>query len=592
MNWALLYGFFGMLSSVGFAAGELSTDILPEKIALALQQQVGEFVGFLKSSKGSSSSKCITRVSLSSAPPFADLYYTKYLMVDLEFPENPRQSQKNLFVWKQMNEEKKRYKNYQPFLKYWIHDEYLKIQQRPDGRWVLVESFKYQEGEKRVYTSLILNSNLTMNSIELSDGSRCELSSNTEAGAVLDFLPQEKVEIDSSSEVEYLTSYSTELRMLEMIQSARHEILAAYYIVNDNKDSETKKFFASLMEAATRGVKVKLLVDGIGMGPIFSIQSETLNLLKGAGVEVRIFHDKLDPNGLLNVRHRMHDKLLLADDQVIIGSSNIWSMSFYDYLKESDIWIKGVALRDARVHFFSFWESSEVWERPLTFNSKDYSNYIAENKFYKNQFKENVERDIFHVSEVRYVHDGVDKKTDQGTYTEILKLIQEAKKKADIVNSYVIPVPSLLQALKEAVQRGVQINVYTNSDDMLGSEFPLLAKAYNEKLPLLKEAGVSVWEYASQQMLHGKFVVIDDEKVYIGSQNLDPIAIEKNTENGIIAYDREGMFVKRLNLEIDHIRKFSMKVIHQNMFLIQPSRSCKACGWLDHLLYPLLESIL
>jgi cardiolipin synthase C len=574
--------FFGLNSF----ASELVTDLLPNEIANRWIQYSSEDSFDVYGRWADSNGSCTLKIRVTERPNFADLNYTKYITVDLESNDIKK---KNLFVWKMKETDEKVYfKNYVPFLKYWVEDEYQQIKQI-DKNWVITESFK--DKSKRKTISLELNPTWFPKRLQLDEDTICELK--TVSPGFTHYLISENetvpaVNLDQSAWVKYL--YNTEQQINQMIYQAEHEILAAYYIVWENTDQDGKNFIANLMSAALRGVKVKLLVDGIGMGPVFSIQSETLDILKGAGVEVKVFHDKWDPVGMVNLRHRMHDKLLIADDQMLIGSSNIWWLSFNNVLKENDLWVKGSAVRDARVHFFEYWDSSDVWERPFTFSSDAYYSYIARNlkrglsRNYKTQ-------DAVYVPYARYVRDKIDKNEDEGTYAEVLKLIKNAKARVDIVNSYVIPTQSLTKTLNEATQNGTAVRIFTNSDEILAQEFSALAIAYDKSLPALRDTGAELWE-TDFQMVHGKYLVADDQWVYFGSQNLDRIAIEKNTENGIVIHDPTGDFVSSLYQDISFIRNESRIVAKDKRFQIPMPRNCKSCNFFDYILYPFIESIL
>ena len=129
-----------------------------------------------------------------------------------------------------------------------------------------------------------------------------------------------------------------------------------------------------------------------------------------------------------------------------------------------------------------------------------------------------------------------------------MALIDNAKTEVILVSAYLIPTPELEGAIERAERRGVQVRILTNS---LRSNNHLAAhSAYRGHLQRLVSQGSDLHEvrvdaadrslYMEEPVrdkrlgLHAKIMVIDDDRVFVGSSNLDPRSLKLNTEVGLI----------------------------------------------------------
>ena len=105
-----------------------------------------------------------------------------------------------------------------------------------------------------------------------------------------------------------------------------------------------------------------------------------------------------------------------------------------------------------------------------------------------------------------------------------MSLIREAHISLDIYNEEMND-RSVEDALKEVAERGVKVRVVmTNSSKW--------AEAFRE----LSSAGVQVRTFAEEAPLyiHAKMILVDNRKVFIGSENFSTTSLERNRELGLI----------------------------------------------------------
>jgi putative cardiolipin synthase len=128
-------------------------------------------------------------------------------------------------------------------------------------------------------------------------------------------------------------------------------------------------------------------------------------------------------------------------------------------------------------------------------------------------------------------------------------LMLTARQEVMITNAYIIPDPRFVADLATLTARGVRVRVLTNS--LASHDVPAVNSHYEAwRLPLLR-AGVELHELKPQPALqvsqvdtapvqsgfvglHTKAMVIDRERSFVGSMNLDPRSEVLNTEMGVI----------------------------------------------------------
>ena len=130
----------------------------------------------------------------------------------------------------------------------------------------------------------------------------------------------------------------------------------------------------------------------------------------------------------------------------------------------------------------------------------------------------------------------------------IVKIFNNASNEVLIVSAYLIPTSRLESIVDQAIDRGVRIRILTNS---IASNNHLAAhSAYRNHVNTLLGHGAELHEVRTDAedrhiymlspvetkalALHAKALVIDHEKVFIGSANLDPRSLRLSTEMGLL----------------------------------------------------------
>jgi putative cardiolipin synthase len=148
---------------------------------------------------------------------------------------------------------------------------------------------------------------------------------------------------------------------------------------------------------------------------------------------------------------------------------------------------------------------------------------------------------------------------------ELSGMLDGARREIVIAFAYLVPTAQLEDAVRCAVSRGVSVRMLTNS---LRSNNHLAAhSAYRNHIRTLLGHGASLHEVRIDARdrglymlapidrktlsLHAKALVVDDDRVFIGSANLDPRSMRINTEMGLLVESRSLNAALRTALDVD-----------------------------------------
>jgi cardiolipin synthase len=275
-----------------------------------------------------------------------------------------------------------------------------------------------------------------------------------------------------------------------------------------------------LIEAAQRGVKITVSLDGFGCG---ELSTEFLAALSNAGVRLQIF----DPAPLtLGIRtnwfRRLHRKIVVVDGEVaFLGGINFSADHLADFGPEAkqdySVEVRGPVVVD--IHHFALLQAGRPGRAKYWWQRR--RNRRAELAFSE------------HDGQVRLIYrDNREHRTDiEEVY---LQGLRRAKHRVVIANAYFFPGYRLLREIRNAARRGVEVRlILQGQPDMLIAKLAArMTYAY-----LLKD-GVTIYEYCDRP-LHGKVALIDEQWSTVGSSNLDPLSLSLNLEANVLIRDRE-----------------------------------------------------
>lgn len=370
---------------------------------------------------------------------------------------------------------------------------------------------------------------------------------------------------------------------LALVEHATASLDAMYFIWQ--KDLSGILLLDRIIAAADRGVRVRLIVDDL---PLASTDRNLAALCLHPNIDLKIFNPVGVRKGgrssmmefLVGLRHynrRMHNKLLVADNHLAIaGGRNIGDAYFglsqeYNF-RDLDVLVSGQVVTELSDSFDVYWNSEAAYPaRYLSSRARDrHLEWIRNNQNrYLGKHKETIDaysiepaawEKTFRDLAARMVAGNAQVVQDEpiaidGEAVRVVDIIEHltadtpAKHEVLISSPYMIPTGSFLDDLREATGEGVEVKIITGS---LGSNNHTPAHAFYRKYRTrILKTGAQVYEFhhepspeirdevdtppvrAQFVSMHTKAFVGDRDRCFIGSLNLDPRAVELNTENGL-----------------------------------------------------------
>lgn len=362
--------------------------------------------------------------------------------------------------------------------------------------------------------------------------------------------------------------------------------------------------FRRILEAADRGVKIRLLIDDA-----FTTGENNLiyALDQHPGIEFRIYnpfrhrYDSMALRELMNLGefsrldHRMHNKVMIADSRAaIIGGRNLADEYFGHHesgnFRDMELLCSGPVVQDLSRCFDAYWNSnwsfpaSRILNKPSAKNDLSHTRTRLQETASTGLQEDPAARRNRWIEMTRLAMDGkatllVDEPALLNPAREeelpdqlsnaLLPWIDRAEKELILVSAYLIPTPELEAAVERAENRGVEVRILTNS---LRSNNHISAhSAYRHHLRRLIGHGAELHEVRSMAKdrsrymlmpvdekhlgLHAKLLLIDDRYAFIGSANLDPRSLHLNTEIGLMIDSPEINHQLRELLTLDFHRR-------------------------------------
>jgi len=373
---------------------------------------------------------------------------------------------------------------------------------------------------------------------------------------------------------------------LALVDSARSTLDLQYYVWAG--DTSGVLLMTRVVAAADRGVKVRMIIDDLDTmmkdadtrkvrdSPIAKID-------RHPNIAIRLFnpwHNRSlvgrgveSAGDLARLNHRMHNKLFVADNRVaIVGGRNIGAeylglnpkYNFYDL----DVLGVGPMARQGSAVFDRYWNSPlvvEVDRLGLEATPGDLPEMMAKAsarlalapelaRFPLAPQDWTAELDALRATlepgHSRVVAD----QPGEGSVRHwmpraIATLIRTAKRELLIANAYIIPDQDMIELLRGLIAHGVTVRILTNS--LATTDVPAVNSHYKLWRRDLIEAGVELHELRPDAALkataadtppissafmglHAKAIVLDRERVFVGSMNLDPRSVGVNSEMGVV----------------------------------------------------------
>jgi putative cardiolipin synthase len=347
-------------------------------------------------------------------------------------------------------------------------------------------------------------------------------------------------------------------------------------------DATGLQLLRELRDAAARGVRVRLLVDDL-----YAVEQDALlaSLAARPNMEVRMFNPLpvrdgtmaqrvlLSLNELSRINRRMHNRLFVADNSLAVTGGRNIADEYFDRSEpanfiDMDVLAAGAVVQQLSQVFDRYWNSRHAWPIERLAGSRldagsadalidataplqpvDGIDALGQTAVSAQLAHGRLE--LFGADAAVLADDPakIDQADEDATEGQVarghLAMLDEARSDILISSPYVVPGKAQLAALDNARQRSVKVSVMTNS--LSTTDEPLVHTGYARHRDALLKMGVSLYELmplavksaaasatGSMGRLHAKLSVVDGQRVFIGSMNLDRRSARCNTEMGLV----------------------------------------------------------
>jgi putative cardiolipin synthase len=368
---------------------------------------------------------------------------------------------------------------------------------------------------------------------------------------------------------------------------AEKSIDVQYYMFH--QDTVGQLLIHKLLQAADRGVRVRMLIDDIYGSDADDVWTA---LDAHPHIDVRLFNPFARNSAkalqfitrFKDVNYRMHSKTFTVDNQVtIVGGRNIGD-EYFDAdpnlaFTDLDLLAVGTAVPEVSKEFDQYWNSeyaypASVLSSPaspeqladLKTKMDRFSRQEAAAKYIDALKNSDLAKSLRAGSaklkwgQAKVLHDSSEKKAhDENWKTELLisQLWPYMEKVTDeliIVSPYFVPGKKGADALCMLSEKGVTVRILTNS--LASNDVSAVHAGYSKYRKQLLKAGVVLYELdeeirhkqekkftwlpgLSKSSLHAKTMALDRRAMFVGSMNLDQRSLHINNEIGILFLNPE-----------------------------------------------------
>lgn len=370
---------------------------------------------------------------------------------------------------------------------------------------------------------------------------------------------------------------------IQMIHQAKDRIVLTTFDIRDGESC--RDIFSSLVEAADRGVKVRILVDGLS--GVAHMSGNPVFYAAGShpGIEIK-FYNVPNPLKPWTFNGRMHDKYLIIDNSLLLlGGRNTYDYFLGEYNQDKlsydrDVLIyhapgkensgqSGVLSQTYR-YFEEIWTSEyckTVFKNPSWFMKqkipgalnqlKDHYRVLAAKNPDLTSPGKDYTKETVPISKATLISNPIHIfAKEPWVWYQVQYLMEHAENKVMIHTPYAALSRDMYQGMEAIASNVPSVKLLLNATSV--GDNIMASSDYTRNRKKILNTGVSLYEYFGDRSSHGKSFLIDDRLSLIGSYNLDMRSTYLDTET-IIVIDGEELN-RQLGACIDVLAASSLKV--------------------------------
>lgn len=406
----------------------------------------------------------------------------------------------------------------------------------------------------------------------------CNVCAQTSDSLIVENLRDEGITFSHNNSVTLLMSGQEKFDdMFQAIRQARSSVHLEYF--NFRNDSIASLLFRLLAQKAKEGVEVRALFDGFGNDSNNRpLKRKHLKQMRSVGIEIYEF-DPVNFPWVNHVFHRDHRKIVVIDGKIAYtGGMNVADY----YINGTEVvgeWrdmhcrIEGDEVNTLQKIFLRMW--NKVTGQNV-YGAKYYRGYHGAD------YITGLKPDTCCTAGKKMV--GIINREPRVTNKIIRKFytdaINEAKDSIKLVNPYLTLNNTLKRALRNAVKRGVKVEIMVSAH----SDIPLTPDCVFYNVHNLMQHGVDVWIY-KKGFHHTKIIMVDGRFCTVGSANLNARSFNFDYEENAVIID--PCTTKELNDMFERDKAESFKLTEETWDEWRTPWQ-KFVGWFASLLTPFL----
>lgn len=405
-----------------------------------------------------------------------------------------------------------------------------------------------------------------------------EVSAQTSDSLIVNQLEEEGVKFSHNNSVTLLMSGQEKFDdMFQAIRQARSSVHLEYF--NFRNDSIASLLFDILAEKAKEGVEVRALFDGFGNDSNNQpLLKRHLKSIRSRGIEIFEFDPVRFP-WVNHVLHRDHRKIVVIDGQIAYtGGMNVADY-YINGTKQVGEWrdmhcrIDGDEVNTLQAIFLRIWNKTAK----QNIHGAKYFRGTHGGDYFKGLKPDTCCTAGHKTVGIINREPRTSNKIIRTFYTNAINDAQDSIK---LVNPYLTLNHKLKKALRQAVKRGVKVEVMVSAH----SDIPLTPDCVFYNVHKLMKHGVDVYIY-EPGFHHTKIIMVDGRFCTVGSANLNSRSLRFDYEENAVIIDRCTTAQLSKMFDRDKTKSF---LLTPNKWKKFRTPWQKFVGWFAHLLAPVL----